>query len=263
MGEPTPRLLVDVTDELIELMASGAPPPVHLDFDELLTPMAAEIKRFRAARAADKDRVRTVLKETIEYVAHRAIDAALGEVARQVGSLGHTTVEARGAGMLGVATDAIADRVANALATPAPTLTQERVRAVVIEACRAENMGVFLASPRASAIADRVAEQLAGSAPEDRRSAREAKLSAIGFEEPSEAQRRENLTGRGIAPPPTEVAPAVVLSDWELDDLESLSSDLNDSRRDCIAKGRFDEGDTLRDRANALDRLIAAHRKAP
>ena len=38
----------DLEQDLIDLMAEGNSPPVHLDFDDLLTPMAAEIKRLRA-----------------------------------------------------------------------------------------------------------------------------------------------------------------------------------------------------------------------
>jgi hypothetical protein len=84
----------------------------------------AELLDRRAAQTASAERLREVVREVVraavEYAATKAVDAALGEVSRQVGAMGHVLKEARGAGLAAVPTDAIADRVAAQLAAPPP-----------------------------------------------------------------------------------------------------------------------------------------------
>ena len=138
MTDLTDDLTARLTDEKIAELAAGGGATRHGNI--YLQMMAVEIRRHRAARAADREKIwEAVFNAAAEHPASPAIT--------------------------------IADRAADALASPLPALTAERVRSVVDDAVSAEmgrhdNESIQDAdwSEIRHAIADRVAEQLAGAA---------------------------------------------------------------------------------------------------
>jgi len=134
----------DLTDEELERVVQHEP---RIGFP--IERMVAEIRRHRAAVRADRERARAVVQDILTSAAREA-----ERIDDRIPYDSHFSAR-------------IADRVADALASPAPSLTAERVRSVVREAIEigmpwkpdARDARIW------DAIADRAAERLAGAPP--------------------------------------------------------------------------------------------------
>jgi len=176
---PKEMKLSDLTDDEIEIACTAS--------DHRLQRAAIEVKRHRAAVRANRERVRAAVREAAEeyrksqFPFQQSTDALV---------------------------DAIATRVADALASPVPALTAERVRSVVREAIEigmpwkpdARDARIW------DSIADRAAERLAGSECEHCKDGWPTRKCVVSGDI---IHRGPEFSSRCTAQPPSETAPPV------------------------------------------------------